>query len=157
MLITRLDHYSIRSTDVTACAAFYQQTLALVPGPRPNFPFPGAWLYRADAQGESSGNALVHLVGVGAEDGNGLADYLGAKADRPQDGTGALDHIAFHAVDLPGMYHRLAANGIAFRERRVPGMALHQLFLQDPCGVTLELNYDAPADLAAADARAQRP
>ena len=156
MPITQLDHYSTRSTDVPACITFYGKALGFVPGPRPNFPFPGAWLYRADAQGTPTGEALVHLIGVDPDDAAGLSAYLGDKAQaQPQMGTGALDHIAFQADGLAAMYANLQANGMPFRERRVPGMALHQLFLQDPCGVTLELNYSAAADLAAADAQAR--
>ena len=155
MPITQLDHYSTRTTDVPACVSFYAQALGLVSGPRPNFPFPGAWLYVADGQGAPSGDALVHLIGVGANDGGGLSAYLGDKASATAAGTGALDHIAFQAVDLPAMYTRLQTHGLPFRERRVPGLGLHQLFVQDPCGVTLELNYAAPADLAAADAHAR--
>lgn len=155
MPITRLDHYSTRTTDVPACVSFYAQALGLVSGPRPDFPFPGAWLYVADAQGAPSGDALVHLIGVDTKDGGGLTAYLGDKAATSTAAdTGALDHIAFQAVGLAAMYSRLQTHGLPFRERRVPGLALHQVFVQDPCGVTLELNYAAPADLATADAHA---
>jgi hypothetical protein len=41
------------------------------------------------------------------------------------------------------MRERLGARGIPFRERRVPGMALDQIFLEDPNGVTIELNFPA--------------
>ena len=157
MPITQIDHYSTRTTDVTACTAFYAKALGFVPGPRPDFPFPGAWLYVTDAQGSPCGSALVHLIGIDPQDANGLSSYLGDKAQgQPQVGTGALDHIALQASDLAAMYSRLADNVVPFRERRVPGMALHQLFVEDPCGVTLELNYAAPQDLAVADARAQQ-
>jgi hypothetical protein len=37
----------------------------------------------------------------------------------------------------------LAALGIASRERAVPGLGLHQLFLEDPDGLVVELNYPA--------------
>jgi len=33
--------------------------------------------------------------------------------------------------------------GTLFRERTVPDLGLHQLFIDDPNGVTIELNYPA--------------
>ena len=39
------------------------------------------------------------------------------------------------------MKNRLAALGLAFRERMVPGGALRQLFVPDPEGVMVELNF----------------
>ena len=38
---------------------------------------------------------------------------------------------------------RLAAMGIAARERTVPLLGLHQLFVDDPNGVVVELNFPA--------------
>ena len=152
----RLDHYSSRTADLPGCIDFYAKALGFVPGPRPDFPFAGAWLYRSDAQGKSTGEAVVHLIDIGTQGEGGLSGYLGDKAaGQIQFGTGAIDHIAFEASGLQAMYRNLSAGGIVFRERRVPGMALHQLFVEDPCGVTLELNYVDADDLAAADARAK--
>jgi hypothetical protein len=47
------------------------------------------------------------------------------------------------------MRARLTRHGVAFRERTVPSLGIHQLFFEDPSGVTLELNYPA-AEAAAA-------
>ena len=43
-----LNHYSIRTTDLDACRAFYENVLGLTVGPRPEFPFPGLWMYAGD-------------------------------------------------------------------------------------------------------------
>jgi hypothetical protein len=40
-----------------------------------------------------------------------------------------LTHLRKHAVD--------------FRERTVPSIGLHQLFLDDPAGIVIELNFPA--------------
>jgi hypothetical protein len=53
-----------------------------------------------------------------------------------------LDHIAFHTDDLPGTLARLAQHGVAFTSRRVDAQGLFQLFLFDPNGVKVELNFD---------------
>jgi hypothetical protein len=42
------------------------------------------------------------------------------------------------------MRTRLLELKLDFHERTVPSLGLHQVFLQDPAGVTIELNY--PAD-----------
>ena len=43
-----LNHYSIRTTDLEASRRFYADVLGLTVGPRPDFPFPGLWMYRGD-------------------------------------------------------------------------------------------------------------
>ena len=44
MKIKRIDHYSIRTTDVDASRKFYTEVIGLTIGPRPEFRFPGLWL-----------------------------------------------------------------------------------------------------------------
>ncbi len=48
------------------------------------------------------------------------------------------------------MWATLRAEGISWRDRTVPSLGLHQVFIEDPSGVTIELNYPAAevADLA---------
>lgn len=149
MAVERLDHYSVRTRNVERSVAFYESALGLRRGRRPAFNFPGAWLYRATKNGETVGTSVVHIVGIDPNDPAGLSDYLGDKPLAPQAGSGALDHIAFAASDLAGMYARLKQQQIGFRQRQVPHMDLHQLFVEDPDGVTIELNYAHPDDVSA--------
>jgi catechol 2,3-dioxygenase-like lactoylglutathione lyase family enzyme len=137
MPFTRLDHYSIRTTRLEETRSFYVDVMGLTVGPRPPFKFPGVWLYNGDT-------AVVHVVGIDPNDPSGLLDYLGAK-DGAEDakGTGTIDHIAFQATGLAEMRQRLQQHGGPFRERTVPDLHLHQIFAEDPNGVTLELNYAA--------------
>ena len=146
-----LNHYSIRTQDIDACRNFYQNVLGLTVGPRPDFPFPGAWMYRGDHA--DIANAVVHIIGIDKSDGGGLDGYLGARAEADLPGTGAVDHIAFFADGLAAMLNHLDGAGVAFRERTVPGIGLHQVFVHDPEGVMVELNYPA-AEKAAIDAAA---
>jgi catechol 2,3-dioxygenase-like lactoylglutathione lyase family enzyme len=152
MTIEQLDHYSIRTADVERSVGFYGHAMGLRRGARPPFNFPGAWLYRSTADGEVTGGAVVHIIGIDPNDARGLADYLGDKALTGAPGSGALDHIAFAASNIADMYARLALHGIGFRQRRVPNMALHQIFIDDPDGITIELNYAQPQDIAAGQA-----
>ena len=133
MALTRLDHFSVRTSDVEGTRTFYESVLGLRNGPRPDFPFPGVWLY----QGE---RAVVHVIGVDPNDSKGLMDYLGGRGDGGG-GSGNFDHIAFAADDLDGMRRRFSSAGVAFSERTVPNLALHQIFLTDPNGLTVELNF----------------
>ncbi len=137
----RLDHVSIRSADLAACRHFYVELLGLTVGPRPDFPFPGLWLYAGD-------RAVVHVIGTGGPDAAGLDGYLGPRDAAAAHGSGSVDHVAFAASGLHAMRERLAEAGVAVRERSVPGLGLHQLFVEDPGGVVVELND--PADEARA-------
>jgi catechol 2,3-dioxygenase-like lactoylglutathione lyase family enzyme len=133
MVMKRLDHYAIRTRDVAGTAKFYQDILGLVEGPRPNFPFPGIWLY-------ADGVAVVHLVGLDMRDNYGLREYLG---DRPlhTHGAGSVDHIAFVGEDILAMRAKLQLAGIKFTERKLPYMPLDALFIEDPNGIIVEMNF----------------
>ena len=136
-----LNHFSVRTTNIPATRDFYEGVLRLTVGPRPDFPFPGLWMYRGGH--DDVANAAVHIIGMDANDPVGLKAYLG---DRPVDslqGTGAVDHIAFFADGLADMMAHLAQLGVSVRERMVPSIALYQVFLTDPNGVVIELNYPA--------------
>lgn len=136
-----LNHFSIRTTDLDATRAFYETVLGLTVGPRPPFPFPGLWLYNGDRA--QVANAMVHVIGIDTNDPEGLKRYLGDRDVSSLYGTGAVDHIALMATGLEGMLAHLAHIGVACRERTVPAIGLHQLFLDDPCGLVIELNYPA--------------
>jgi catechol 2,3-dioxygenase-like lactoylglutathione lyase family enzyme len=136
-----LNHYSIRTTDMTATRDFYERVLQLTVGPRPDFPFPGLWMYRGDHADVA--NAVVHIIGMDANDPEGLKAYLGDRDVSTLKGSGALDHVAFFADGLAGMLAHLKEVGVPARERTVPAIGLHQLFLDDPNGVVVELNYPA--------------
>ena len=136
-----LNHFSIRTTDLEASRRFYADVLGLSVGPRPDFPFPGLWMYRGDHADVA--NAVVHLIGIDRNDPNGLKQYLGERNETSLAGSGAVDHIAFFADGLAGMLAQLERQGVACRERTVPSIGLHQLFLEDPSGVVIELNYPA--------------
>lgn len=134
MALSSLDHCSIRTAKLAETRDFYVDVLGLEDGDRPDFPFPGNWLY-------VEGAAVVHLVGIDPDDPSGLEEYLGPVDLDLLDGSGAVDHIAFRAKDAPALMARLRDQGVAFRERQVPSMNLFQLFLEDPNGITVELNY----------------
>ena len=141
MPIGRLDHYSIRTLDVEASRRFYTEVMGFEIGFRPPFNFPGLWLYNGAPYPASCG--VVHIVGVDPDNPQGLKDYLGDRELGSPDGTGTVDHMAFAATGLEDLRARLKRHGIEYRERTVPSLGLHQVFLEDPSRVTIELNYPA--------------
>lgn len=139
MPITKLAHYSIRTSDLERSCEFYERLLGFHRGYRPDFAFPGAWLYRG---GDESEFGIVHIIGIDPTNPEGLHEYLGAKTETH--GSGAVDHIAFLATGIKDLREKLATENIAWRERTVPSLGLHQIFFEDPSGITIEMNF--PAD-----------
>ena len=120
MTLASLDHVTIVTSDLERATAFYVDVLGLSEGDRPAFDFPGAWLYCGQAP-------VLHLV---------------ARKGSPSGPTGAIDHIAFRASGFDAFKIRLAQHDISFDERHVPGTSLHQIFVTDPDGVKVEINFD---------------
>ncbi|MEO5733315.1 MAG: VOC family protein [Rubrivivax sp.] len=143
-----LNHVSVRTVDLEACKRFYVDLLGLADGPRPDFPFPGAWLYAGDT-GQYT-NAVMHLIGIDRSSPGGLQGYLGDRDEASLRGSGAVDHVAFFVTGLPAMLARLKARGVPCRERTVPSLALYQVFVDDPNGIVVELNFPAAEGAALA-------
>ena len=114
-----LDHWNIYCKDLDATVRFYERYVGLTNGDRPPFMFPGAWMYAGD-------KAILHIV---------------SETDRKDHGSGAIDHIAFECEGIDGIKARLEAMKLEFVENAFPSAGLRQLFVQDPNGVTLELNF----------------
>ena len=125
MGLKRIEHYNIHTSRLNETVEFYDKVLGMKAGDRPPFSFPGAWIYLGDTP-------VLHLVDV---TGDRQSDRKGLH------GTGALDHIAFEATGLPEMRTKLARDGVKFQERIVPRSGVTQIFVEDPNGLTLELNY----------------
>lgn len=144
MGLTLLAHYNVRTTRLAETRDFYCDVLGLTDGYRPPFDFPGHWLYCGERD-------VLHLVGVETDAKDGLDAYLGAKDAAGLSGGGAIDHVAFTADDLPAMVARLEKSGLEARHRRVPSLGLYQIFVDDPNGITIELNFAAAEAPAAAE------
>jgi catechol 2,3-dioxygenase-like lactoylglutathione lyase family enzyme len=119
-----LDHFNIRTRKLAETVRFYEDVLGLEKGARPNFAFPGAWMY-------SEGKPVVHLVDISST----------AEAQRPD--SGCVHHVAFASRGFDAMRQRLQLRSMQFEARQVPGGDLWQIFVNDPNGVMIELNYEA--------------
>jgi catechol 2,3-dioxygenase-like lactoylglutathione lyase family enzyme len=132
-----LDHFNIRTRKLADTVRFYEDILGLEKGARPNFAFPGAWMY-------SEGKPVVHLVDI-------------SRTDEPQKpDSGVVHHVAFLSRGFADMQQRLKSKGMQFDSRQVPGGDLWQIFVNDPNGVMIELNYEAAGE-GAGSAPAARP
>jgi hypothetical protein len=67
--------------------------------------------------------------------------YIGTPADAVNGQTGVIDHVAFLAEEPNGFIDKFVKNKISFRPRYFPESNLYQLFITDPNGVMIELNF----------------
>lgn len=141
--MTRLDHCNIRTFDLDATIAFYTDVVELKDGAFPGTRAMGAWLY------DASDRPILHLIAIDPNDPEAalgrVRDRLGALGGdldvESMNGTGVIDHIAFECDDYDKMKSKLEARGLTYTSSDVPSIKLRQLFVNDPNGVTLELNF----------------
>jgi catechol 2,3-dioxygenase-like lactoylglutathione lyase family enzyme len=136
MPLTHIEHFLVAADDVDATRDWYARVLGMTSGPHPDFGFPVHWMYIGDVD-------VVHIGPSARMAGAIQRQYLGRTSEKSEQGTGALDHIAFRATDLRGMLQHLKKEKVAFTQRRANGQALFQLFFYDPNGIKIELNFDA--------------
>jgi hypothetical protein len=67
--------------------------------------------------------------------------YLGTPKNAATDHAGVVDHIAFVATEPAAFVRRFEERGIEYRPRSLPEFDLYQLFVADPNGLTIELNF----------------
>jgi len=120
--IAGLAHVNIRAPEalIERVRDFYCDVIGLREGPRPPFRSRGHWLYAGERD-------VLHLT-------------VDPHVER-KDGDGWLDHVAFSATDLDATIARLEAAGIAYERDDVPSLDQVQLFLADPAGIGVELNF----------------
>lgn len=136
MPVSHIEHFLVAADDIDATRDWYARVLGMQPGPHPDFGFPVHWMYIGDVD-------VVH-IGPSAKGANEIQKkYLGRTSQDQGSGTGAVDHIAFRATGLRAMLEHLKKAGMPFTQRRANGQALFQLFLFDPNGIKIELNFAA--------------
>ena len=101
---------------------FYCDIVGLTEGFRPPFERFGFWLYIGNKD-------VVHLITPKKDDNRS-----------PQ--KSSFDHVAFKTADYDGVLKKLKVLNIPFEEKPIPGMTAHQIFLRDPAGNRVELNFD---------------
>lgn len=140
MPVSALNHYNLRAPRelLEQLRAFYCEVIGLFQGERPPFQSHGYWLY-------AGGTAILHLSE--ARPGEHRAANV----------VNTFDHVAFSCSGRKEMELHLARQGVAFETAVVPQSGQVQLFLRDPAGNGIELNFADAADaLPAADLKRER-
>jgi catechol 2,3-dioxygenase-like lactoylglutathione lyase family enzyme len=134
MPLTNLGHFLIRTDDLEKTKTFYEKFLGMTDGYRPPFPFPGHWLY-------IGGTAIVHMANFRA--GVDEKYYSDQRVGDTSSSTGPFDHIAFNATGPDEFVRRFENAGIEMSRRTVPEDGTHQIFVTDPNGIVVELDFPA--------------
>ncbi len=121
MDIKRLDHVNLRTHQLQNMIEWYRDILGFQQGPRPNFGFPGAWMYR-------HGQPLVHLVEVTSNPDH--SDDL------------HLEHAAFSATGLAEFQTHLRKHDVPAKETRIEDFGIVQVNIWDPDGNHLHIDFD---------------
>lgn len=129
MTVESLDHINIVTADLDRAEQFYRDLLELEtrPAPPPLTHATARWMH------DSSGRAVLHL--------NSLDAPKVIYRDMTPGPTAALHHIAFRCVDYDGLVGRIATMNLNHDRNEVPAIGLRQIFVTDPEGVLLELNF----------------
>lgn len=133
MPLTHLEHALIQTADMDATRDFYTRVLGFHVGPSPDFKFPVFWLYLGDKD-------VIHVTQGGANISENREKYLGQQSAAVS-GSGVIDHLAFRCTGLSDMMEHLTRQSVSFTRRMVNDQGLFQLFLMDPNGVKVELNF----------------
>ncbi len=132
MPLLRMEHYLVLSDDIERTRAFYCDVLGMREGFRPSLEFPGYWLYVGDTPCIHVAEWQTYAAWTRA---------VGLPISTKAAGTGPVDHIAFNASGFDDMRTRLVQRGVRLSENRLDDIGLRQLFLHDPNGVAIELNF----------------
>ena len=122
MQIGKLDHVNVRTGHLEAMVAWYTNTLGLRAGDRPNFPFPGAWMYAGE-------QAVVHLVGVDGDPGAGAEVPL------------KLEHFALSPTGRTDFEARLSEAGEKFEANELTDVGIVQYNVWDPDGNHIHIDF----------------
>ena len=115
------DHFTVLTDDLLVTEDFYTKLLGFTVGPRPDFNFPGLWLYANDV-------AILHIKQV---------DQM------PSPRNGVLDHMAFRGKDVNNLLRKLKTAGSNYRITRAPApWDQWQVFFEDPNGVVVEVDFN---------------
>jgi len=101
---------------------FYCDIIGLTEGFRPAFERFGFWLYIGDKD-------VIHLV-------------IPKESDIRSLQKSTFDHVAFKANNYEDFLKKIKKLKIPFEKKPIPGMTAQQIFLRDPAGNRVEINFD---------------
>ena len=124
MTILGFNHYNLRSERLMMeqLKVFYRDVVGLQIGERPQLTSFGYWLYAGSKD-------VLHVSEAKAEE------------KRKENVATTFDHVAFTATDYDKTVARLEKLEINFRTREISDAGQKQIFLSDPAGNGIELNF----------------
>lgn len=126
----KLDHVNIQTHRLEETVAFWRDLIGLMPRAVPGMdPSLIQWMHDEEER------AIIHLVKSGTIFEEAPAAVSGT--------TGAIHHVALDCTDHDAMVARLEQHGLAYRCNDIPAIELRQIFVHDPNGVLVELNFRA--------------
>jgi catechol 2,3-dioxygenase-like lactoylglutathione lyase family enzyme len=132
MTVQRLEHFLVISDDIDVTRDFYCDVLGMTVGFRPELDFPGYWLYLGEVPCLHVAEWETYAV---------WTEQVGIPMSTRADGTGPVDHIAFNADGYDALVARIESKGLGYSTNLLDDIGLRQIFIEDPNGVTLELNF----------------
>ena len=123
-----LDHVNLQTTRLAETVAFYRDVIGLEARDPPALdPKLIQWMH------DENGHGILHISTVGS--------LTVGSSGTGDGGTGAVHHVALDCAGHDAMVATLDARGLPYRLNHVAPIDLKQIFVHDPNGVLLELNY----------------
>lgn len=120
MKLVEFDHVNVKTDNLQAMVSWYDDILGMKTGPRPNFPFPGAWLYLGE-------KAIIHLV---------------ATDEAPRAIDPKIEHFAISATGLKDFLVDLESRGIDVKIAEIEDFGIIQVNIFDPDGNHIHIDFD---------------
>ena len=144
-MISKLDHVNIVTKNIGETVRFYTEVLGMK-----NAPLPGGMVSDRNAFiCDDNDNAVLHVQGVDPANPQATFDSIHQRLGNLRssigledlEGSASIEHVAFACQDYDKVRDRLGRHGLEMRLNDVPQMGLRQIFVNDPNGITLELNF----------------
>jgi catechol 2,3-dioxygenase-like lactoylglutathione lyase family enzyme len=119
MPVHGVDHVTLNSSDVSRTCDFYSRILGFEVQLMSGRGYDGAWLMLGS-------HPYIHVMPRAPERPSSFAQ---------------VDHVALEATALAETRRHLEELGVDFREQPLPEFEIHQIVLNDPDGVKVELSF----------------
>lgn len=125
-MLKQLDHVNVRTGNLAGMIEWYDRVLGAKSGPRPDFPFGGAWLY-------VKSQPVIHLVDT-------------ETTENPGENV-QLEHMAFQGEDYQHFIDHLNAERIEFSELKLddPVARMTQVHVRDVDGNHIHIDFHTTA------------
>ena len=131
MPLLHIEHMLVKANDIEETRDWYEQVLGMEVGEHPDFGIPVYWLYL-------DGRDVIHIVQAESPEAVEAASRENIAA-----GGRPIHHVAFRAEGLDETLSRLESLGVPWVEQQAGSQSLYQVFVRDPNGITVELNFAA--------------